>query len=194
MNVNDVITKLRIMLGAEEEVVETVTETMAEKSLVDGTVVYSEGELAPGAVLYVKVDEGEAPFAPEGMHETTDGLLVTVGENGEIASIEEKATEEVAAEEKVEEVEMEEEEPKAEVEIDMDAKDLVEAIAEMIKPQAEVIEELKEEIATLKAKFADFADEPGGDPVRNTFSEQRADKLTKAEARLSNLIAIRKGK
>jgi outer membrane protein assembly factor BamA len=194
MNVNDVITKLRIMLGAEEEVVETVTETMSESTLVDGTVVYSEGELAPGAVLYVKVEEGEAPFAPEGMHETTDGLLVTVGENGEIASIEEKATEEVAAEEKVEEVEMEEEEPKAEVEIDMDAKELIEAIAGMIKPQAEVIEELKEEIATLKAKFSELADEPAGEPVRNTFSEERADKLTKAEARLSNLIAIRKGK
>jgi outer membrane protein assembly factor BamA len=193
MNVNDVITKLRIMLGAEEEVVETVTETMAEATLVDGTVVFTEGELAPGAVLYVKVDEGEAPFAPEGMHETTDGLLVTVGENGEIASIEEKATEEVAAEEKVEEVAMEDEIVEEE-KVMLDADALVEAIVEVLKPQAEVIEELKEEIATLKAKFADFADEPGGDPVRNTFSEQRADKLTKAEARLSNLIAIRKGK
>jgi len=193
MNVNDVITKLRIMLGAEEEVVETVTETMAEATLVDGTVVFTEGELAPGAVLYVKVDEGEAPFAPEGMHETTDGLLVTVGENGEIASIEEKATEEVVAEEKVEEVAMEDEIVEEE-KVMLDADALVEAIVEVLKPQAEVIEELKEEIATLKAKFADFADEPGGDPVRNTFSEQRADKLTKAEARLSNLIAIRKGK
>ena len=193
MNVNDVITKLRIMLGAEEEVVETVTETMAEATLVDGTVVFTEGELAPGAVLYVKVDEGEAPFAPEGMHETTDGLLVTVDENGEIASIEEKATEEVVAEEKVEEVAMEDEIVEEE-KVMLDADALVEAIVEVLKPQAEVIEELKEEIATLKAKFADFADEPGGDPVRNTFSEQRADKLTKAEARLSNLIAIHKGK
>ncbi len=194
MNVNEVITKLRVMLGAEEEVVEKVTETMAEATLVDGTVVMTEGEMAPGAILYVKVEEGEAPFAPEGLHETTEGLLVTVGPNGEIISIEEKATEEVVAGEDKEEIAMEEEEPKAEVEIDMDANALIEAIGEMLKPQAEVIEELKEEIATLKARFSAFSDEPGGDPVRNTFSQERANKQTKAEARLENLIAIRKGK
>ncbi len=194
MNVNEVITKLRVMLGAEEEVVEKVTETMAEATLVDGTVVMTEGEMAPGAILYVKVEEGEAPFAPEGLHETTEGLLVTVGPNGEIISIEEKATEEIVAGEDKEEIAMEEEEPKAEVEIDMDANALIEAIGEMLKPQAEVIEELKEEIATLKARFSAFSDEPGGDPVRNTFSQERANKQTKAEARLENLIAIRKGK
>ena len=196
MNVNEVITKLRIMLGAEEEVVETVTEDvkMAEAELIDGTVVMTEGEMAPGATLYVKVEEGEAPFAPEGLHETTEGLLVTVGPNGEIISIEEKATEEIVAGEDKEEIAMEEEEPKAEVEIDMDANALIEAIGEMLKPQAEVIEELKEEIATLKARFSAFSDEPGGDPVRNTFSQERANKQTKAEARLENLIAIRKGK
>lgn len=195
MNVNEVITKLRLMLGAEEEVVETVTEDvkMAEATLVDGTVVMTEGELAPGATLYVKVEDGEMPFAPEGLHETTEGLLITVGANGEIAAIEEKAEEAVTAEDIVEE-EMEEEEPKAEVEIDMEVKDLVEAIADMIKPQVEVIEELKEEIATLKAKFSAFADEPAGDPVRNTFSAERTNKQTKAEARLEHLIAIRKGK
>lgn len=196
MNVNEVITKLRVMLGAEEEVVETVTEDvkMSEAELIDGTVVMTEGEMAPGAILYVKVEEGEAPFAPEGLHETTEGLLVTVGPNGEIISIEEKATEEIVAGEDKEEIAMEEEEPKAEVEIDMDANALIEAIGEMLKPQAEVIEELKEEIATLKARFSAFSDEPGGDPVRNTFSQERANKQTKAEARLENLIAIRKGK
>lgn len=196
MNVNEVITKLRVMLGAEEEVVEKVTEdvAMAEAVLVDGTEVFTEGELAAGSTLYVKVEEGEAPFAPEGLHETTEGLLITVGANGEITAIEEKAAEEAVTAEDVVEEEMEEEEPKAEVEIDMEVKDLVEAIADMIKPQVEVIEELKEEIATLKAKFSAFSDEPGGDPVRNTFSEERANKQTKAEARLSNLIAIRKGK
>lgn len=200
MNVNEVITKLRVMLGAEETVVEMeeteVTEEvkMAEATLIDGTEVYTEGDLAAGSTLYVKVEEGEAPFAPEGIHETTDGLLVTVGENGEIASIEEKAAEVEAGYEDKEEIEMEEEDAKAEVEIDMDAKDLVEAIADMIKPQAEVIEELKEEIATLKAKFSELADQPAGDPVRNTFSQERAARQTKAEARLNNLIAIRKGK
>lgn len=197
MNVNEVITKLRLMLGAEEEVVETVTEDvkMAEAELIDGTVVFTEGDLAAGSTLYVKVEEGEAPFAPEGLHETTEGLLVTVGANGEIISIEEKAAEVEAGYEDKEEIEMEEEEEAtAEVEIDLDANALIEAIGDMLKPQAEVIEELKEEIATLKAKFSAFADEPAGEPVRNTFAAERTNKQTKAEARLEHLIAIRKGK
>lgn len=193
MNVNEVITKLRLMLGAEEEVVEKVTEdvAMASAVLVDGTEVFTDGEMAAGSILYVKVAEGEeAPMAPEGLHETQEGLLIAVGEGGEIISIEEKApeapAEEVALEEEVT-VEVPEE---AATEVEA----IVEAIAELIEPQATAIEELKEEIATLKARFSAFSDEPGGDPVRNTFSAERANKQTKAEARLEHLIAIRKGK
>ena len=93
MKVNEVISKLRVMLGAETEevTVETVEQKFAEATLIDGTVVTTEGEIAEGAILKVVVEEGEAPFAPEGMHETQEGLLITVGENGEILSIEEKA-------------------------------------------------------------------------------------------------------
>ena len=71
MNVNDVITKLKVMLGAEE----VVTVKMAEATLVDGTEVYTEGELEVGAILFVRAGEGvdEDPFAPAGKHETTDG-------------------------------------------------------------------------------------------------------------------------
>src|SRR5210317_1884889 len=105
MNVNDVIKKLKVMLSTEE-VVET---KFAEAELVDGTQVYTEGELEPGAILFVRAGEGvsEDPFAPAGLHETTEGLLITVGENGEITSIEEKAEENIEAEEEItEEVEM----------------------------------------------------------------------------------------
>ena len=54
MTLNDAITKLRVMLGAEAEVVTEVK--MADVTLVDGTEVFTEGELAVGAVLYVKVE------------------------------------------------------------------------------------------------------------------------------------------
>ena len=47
MTVNDLVKKLRVMLAADKDV---VTETkMAEAELVDGTVVYTEGELKVGA-------------------------------------------------------------------------------------------------------------------------------------------------
>jgi uncharacterized protein YuzE len=213
MKVNEVITKLRVMLGAEtEEVVATETRLeeeikeevkMAEATLVDGTVVYTEGELEAGAILYVAVEEGDAPFAPEGMHETQDGLLVTVGANGEIVSIEEKSGEAVAAEaeepkieadvkvemEEKEEEEMEEEKKEEE---SFDAEGLLNAIADMIMPQAEQLEELKDKLATLEARFEAVADEPAANPIKNTFS--KVDKAASVEDRIKALSNIRRGK
>lgn len=200
MTVNEAITKLRVMLsGSTEEVIETpvameeeVIETeetvkMAEATLVDGTAVYTEGELAIGAILYVSTEEDEDPFAPAGMHETSEGLMITVGENGEITSIEEGATEEVVAEE-TEEVAMEEEEEKKE---EMTSEELLGAIAKLIK---EYKEEVKEEMNSLTERFNRIADEPATNPVRNNFTKEAADAKTKADARLEALIAIRKGK
>ena len=57
MNVNDVIAKLRVMLSSEE-VVEKVETKFAEATLVDGVEVYTEGELEPGAILFVRAGEG----------------------------------------------------------------------------------------------------------------------------------------
>lgn len=199
MKVNEVISKLRVMLGAETEEV-IVTETRLEEeekvevkmydaTLIDGTEVYTEGELAAGSTLYVKVEEGEAPFAPEGMHETTEGFLITVGENGEIVSIEEKAAEAVeveSTEEEKVEVEMEEEETKEEA---FDVEGLVDAIAEILQPQTVIIEELKEKLATLEARFEAVADEPAAKPIKNTFSESNSQNNM-----VARLAQIRRGK
>ena len=218
MKVNEVISKLRVMLGATTEVVAEVPTNdedrggfkFAEATLIDGTEVYTEGELEVGATLYIKVAEGEeAPFAPESLHETQDGLLVTVGENGEIISIEEKAQEapaeesleteeEIIVEEAMEEEEVKEEEAmeeeEKEEEATFDAEGLIEAIAEMIKPQAEELKDLKEKLATLQARFNEVADEPAAKPVKNTFSQVAQDKRSKAEARIEHIISLRKGK
>ena len=132
MTVNDAISKLRVMLGAATEEVKEVVETkMAEATLVDGTEVYTEGELEPGAILFVRAGEGadEDPFAPEGIHETTDGLLVTVGASGEITNVEEKGGEEETPAEAQESFEEEEEVIEEKKEFDMDG--MLEGIAEM---------------------------------------------------------------
>ena len=195
MKVQEVISKLKVMLGAETEVVETIEAKFAEATLVDGTVVTTEGEIVEGAILKVAVEEGEAPFAPEGLHETQEGLLITVGENGEIISIEEKAPEETLETEEVIEEEMEEEvkiEEETKEEAAFDAEALIGAIAEMLQPQTEVIEELKEKLATLEARFNQVADEPAAKPVKNTFSQEAADKKTIAERRLDHIISLKK--
>jgi hypothetical protein len=66
-----------------------------ELTLVDGTIVVFEGEeLAAGMLLSVKGEEGIVP-APDGVHETTTGLLVTT-KDGVVEMIETKEPAEVA--------------------------------------------------------------------------------------------------
>ena len=194
MNVNDVITKLKVMLGADEAVIEV---KMAEATLVDGAEVYTEGELEVGAILFVRAGEGvdEDPFAPAGKHETTDGKIITVGENGEISQIDNADAEAVKEEEEVE-VEMEEEvKVEEEVEKVFNAEELVEAIAEMLIPQTEVIEELRKELSTLKERFEVVADQPAAKKVvTNTFKEAMADKDAKMAAKLDMLRQLKNNK
>jgi len=189
MTVNDLVKKLRVMLAADKDV---VTETkMAEAELVDGTVVYTEGELAVGATLLIKVEEGEeSPYAPEGIHETTDGMLVGVGPNGEIMEISEveaEAKPEEIIEEVMEEVEVEVEVPEEAIPA---TEELLTGIAEIIAPFTEEIAALTEEVTELKAKFSKLADEPAAKPIRNEFSENSA-KRSITDKRMEALKALR---
>ena len=209
MTVNDAISKLRVMLGAateevkkvnmEEEVKveEKVEIKAAEATLVDGTEVYTEGELEAGAILFVRAGEGvsEDPFAPAGIHETTDGLLITVGDNGEITAIEDKSSEVEASEKKEEEVAMEEVEEEVEVKKEFDAEELLEGVANLLQPYTEEIKELKEELSVLTSRFNEVADEPADTKkVRNTFSEEAKTRANTAEARFERLVSLRNSK
>jgi len=205
MTVNDAITKLKVMLGAsnetvvkmEDEVVkekEVVETKMAEATLVDGTEVYTEGELQSGAILFVRAGEGADadPFAPSGLHETTEGLLITVGESGEITNVEEKGSEETVPE--AEASFEEEEEVVVEEKKEFDVDEMLEGIANLLQPYTEEIKELKEELSVLTSRFEAVADEPAGKKVSNTFSQEYANNKSIAEARLERLVAIRNGK
>jgi len=164
---------------------------MAEAELVDGTVVYTEGELAVGATLLIKVEEGEeSPYAPEGIHSTTDGMLIGVGPNGEImeiSEIEAEAKPEEIIEEVMEEVEVEVEVPEEAIPA---TEELLTGIAEIIAPFTEEIAALTEEVTELKAKFSKLADEPAAKPIRNEFSENSA-KRNVADKRMEALKALR---
>jgi|TARA_R110000796_G_scaffold162797_3_gene279740 hypothetical protein len=192
MTVQDMVKKLRVMLAADHAVVTKAK--FADATLVDGTVVYTEGELEVGATLLIRVEEGEeSPYAPEGIHETTDGKLIGVGPNGEIMEISEVAEEAVATEEVVEE-QLEEvtiEAPVAEAAIPA-TEELLAGIAEIIAPFTEEIASLTEEVTALKARFNKIADEPAATPIRNTFSENKAIKDEMLAKRMDALRAIRK--
>ena len=194
MTVQDMVKKLRVMLAADQEVVVTETQ-FADATLVDGTVVYTEGELMVGATLLIKTEEGEeSPYAPEGIHETTDGKLIGVGPNGEIMEISEVAEEAATTEEEIVEEAMEEVE--VEVPVSEEAapatEELLAGIAEMIAPFTEEIATLTEEVTALKARFNKIADEPAATPIRNTFSENKAIQDEMLAKRMEALRAIRK--
>ena len=191
MTVNDMVKKLRVMLAADKAV---VTEAkFAEATLVDGTVVYTDGELEVGAILLIRTEEGEeSPFAPDGIHETTDGLLIGVGPNGEIMEISEveaEAKPEEIIEEVMEEVEVEV--PVSEAAIPA-TEELLTGIAEMIAPFTEEIAALTEEVTELKAKFAVIADEPAAKPIRNTFAENKKIADDNLAQRMDFLRSVRK--
>lgn len=172
MTAKEALTKLTVMLGLNTpEVLEASTETVveetateqafAEAELIDGTIVVTEGELAVGATLFVVTPEGNVN-APEGMHETTGGQIISVDENGVILSIEDKAAEETP---------VAEEAPVA-AEADF-SEDLVKSISDIIAPALNEIASLKEEIATLQQNFSAFKEEPAGKKITNNLSEYK---------------------
>ena len=193
MTVENAISKLRVMLGADTETVTVVEKSFAEAELVDGTEVYTEGELQEGSILFVRAGEGasEDPFAPAGKHETTDGKLITVGENGEISNIEDMGAEVEASEEDKEEVKMEEEEIEIEEKKEFDVEGMLEGIATMLEPYTDEIKELKKELSLLQERFNVVADEPATKPVRNNFSKTKQEAESTLATRMDALIAIR---
>ena len=205
MNVKEAIKTIRVMLGSDvadaavelNGTPEVVEHKHAEAVLVDDTEVYTEGELVVGATLFVKGETEDALAAPTGVHETKDGLIITVGEAGIIEAIEEKAAdsvEEVEAEEKVEE-EMESEEPKEEA---FDAEGLLAAISDMIKDYKEYVEGVKEEMSemkesfeTIQERFNAVADMPAAQTVKKSFFEEAKAAKMAEESRFEKLAKIR---
>ena len=194
MNAQEAITKIKLMLGLNEETTPAIPEPtienveLAEATLVDGTVVRVDGEFEPGKSIFVVTEEGDVP-APDGAHETTDGLIVTT-EGGVIVSIEEKAAEEAPAEEEVvvEEASAEFEEEATE----QFSEDFVNSIVDTLKPALDQIDALRNEIASLKSEFNAFSEAPATKKITNNLSDYKANIADKHEARFNALKQIRK--
>tara|TARA_R110000782_G_scaffold154526_1_gene246857 strand:+ start:78 stop:653 length:576 start_codon:yes stop_codon:yes gene_type:complete len=185
MTATNAITKIRVLLGVEEEVIAIA---MASDKLVDGTEVKVEGELEAGKALVVVTAEGDIP-APAGKHMTESNKLITVDEAGVITQIEEvteEATEEVEEEVKVEmeeevtvEVENEEEEK---VEVEME-EEMIVKIVEAMKPYFEEIKELKEKVVEMEGNFSKFSKEPATKPIKKAeaFAANKFDAIERIQ-------------
>jgi hypothetical protein len=164
MKANEVIEKIKVMLGVELK----KHQFEATKTLVDGTTeVYVEGEFTTGEALFVITEEGLIP-APQGSHETNDGFKVEVDDKGIITSIEPVEGEPLPQIEEVEANEhYDDEKPEDMVIINETTEnELVNAVVEAIKPLIDEIVEMKKELGKYKEKMEKFSKEPASNPIK----------------------------
>lgn len=172
MTAAEAIKTIKVMLGVDQAVETAVTEVkLAKATLVDGTEVMVEGEFEVGKQLFVVTAEGDVP-APEGIHETTEGLIVTVDAEGIITNLEEKE----------EEVEVEQTEATL-------SEDFVKQIVSAIDNK---FNELNSKLEALNHEFSAFKNEPAGKRITNNLNETQKVEGDLTEARLNKLVEFRK--
>ena len=169
----------------EDEVVEEEIEDeemgydkkkMAEATLVDGTIVETDGDLVVGAELYVKTEEGRQP-APTGEHETEDGMVVVV-EDGKIVEIKEKEVEEV----------------KEEVEVEVEMEEVLDTFASALETLSNEIAALRKENEELNKKFSAFKAEPAGTKIYDRKGAYVEQVMSAQVDKLERLAALRRAK
>ena len=203
MQANEAITKIKLLLGLNEETVEETVVVEASKetteevvegpkdafamaTLADGTEVKVEGEFEEGKACFVETEEGDIP-APAGKHQMADDTLITIDESGKIVAIEEVAAEEVT--DAVEEVEMEEDKKEEEAMEEEVEVSMAEEVVEMLKPYFEEISDLKKKVEEMEGKFQAFSAEPAAKPIKKAENFE-ANKLSAVE----RIASIRRSK
>lgn len=204
LNLESVISTLKSVF-ADAEVEEATEEVnFDEATLVDGTIVKWEGELADGTALVVVMPEGEVA-APDGIHELSDGTLIETA-GGLVVNIEAASDSKKKEEEEKYDNEFTSEELNALIEKAM-AKyaeaftaslDLVKSENETLRTELAEIKSAKEE---LKNEFASTLNKVGEDLEEIAKSEpstaskpQEFKALTRAEkaAKLGAIIRANK--
>tara|TARA_R100000951_G_scaffold61017_1_gene51271 strand:- start:284 stop:898 length:615 start_codon:yes stop_codon:yes gene_type:complete len=169
MNTNDMISKIKEVVGLSEEV------KLEQQALENGTVIEADSFEAGSEVFIITEDEKVA--LPIGEYQLEDGRMLVVVEEGLISEMKEAGEEEV--EEEVEEVEAEEEEKEemgyATKEELAEVKDMIEEIKAMLEPKEEMssedlgnllTEELsKHELNEVPKEVQEELNEPSAEPI-----------------------------
>jgi len=133
-----------------EEVMES-TQEFAETTLLDGTKVRVDGDLAVGNKVEVEID-GEYVKAPEGQHNLSDGRVIYVDADGMINEIQTPDTK------KVDEVGMEE------------VFGSLQLLLDKIDTLTNELTSVKEENESLKSRVDMFAKAPSAEPINQKIS------------------------
>lgn len=194
--VQDILNKFDVNLTVTEE----KSTELAEVTLENGTVVYTDDEFVVGAEAYIINDEGERISVPAGDYELNDGRLLVIGEGGaieEIKGAEEPAEEPVTEEAEAERVEQSADEPEATEEVSEEATEELEVEVELEdedeeKPgyvtRAEVEEMIK---AAFEALKEDDKDEMSDVNPEAPKEEPKAEEAPEADPVAEELAAVK---
>ena len=166
MNTNDMISKIKEVVGLSEEV------KLEQQALENGTVIEADSFEAGSEVFIITEDEKVA--LPIGEYQLEDGRMLVVVEEGLISEMKEAGEEEV--EEEVEEVEAQEEEMGYATKEELaEVKDMIEEIKAMLEPKEEmssedlgnlITEELsKHELNEVPKEVQEELNEPSAEPI-----------------------------
>ena len=163
MNTNDMISKIKEVVGLSEEV------KLEQQTLENGTVLEAEAFEAGKEIFIVTEDEKVA--VPVGKYEMEDGRMLVVEEEGVIAEIKSKEKEEVEAKD-------EEEEMYATKRELAEVKEMIEEIKAMLEPKEEMsaddlgnlmTEELakheKTELSEVPEEVQEELNKPAAEPI-----------------------------
>jgi hypothetical protein len=148
-------------MKVEEVMNEVSTQEFSETTLLDGTKVRIDGDLAVGNKVEVEID-GEYVKAPEGQHNLADGRVIYVDADGMINEIQTPDTK------KVDEVGMEE------------VFSSLELLLEKINSLTNELTSVKNENESLKSRIDMFAKAPSAEPINqkiNLIKNSKEDKL-----------------
>ena len=146
--VQDILNRFDVNLTVTEE----KSTELAEVTLENGTVVYTDDEFVVGAEAYIINDEGERISVPAGDYELNDGRLLVIGEGGaieEIKGAEEPAEEPVAEEAEAERVEQSADEPEATEEVSEEATEELEVEVELEDEEEEKMYVTRDEVEEM---------------------------------------------
>lgn len=180
MNSKEVLTEIRTLLGFGEDKKEV---EMATATLVDGTIVEWEGELAVGTAIFVQTGEGLIP-APDSVHEIEGGLLVTT-EGGVVTEIVEPTEEveiEVEAEVAAEFASLESFNELANKFVEALAR--VEALEQKLEDREAAFNSMKEAFGKTVDLVEKIAELPSEEPTKAPA------KLSKKEEQFANILKI----
>ena len=200
--VQDILNRFDVNLTVTEE----KSTELAEVTLENGTVVYTDDEFVVGAEAYIINDEGERISVPAGDYELNDGRLLVIGEGGaieEIKGAEEPAEEPVAEEARVEQsadepeaTEEVTEEATEELEVEVELEDEDEEkmyvtrdeVEEMIKAAFEALkEDDKEEMSDVNPEAPKAEAEPEAEAEEAPEADPVAEELAAVKAELSEM-------